>query len=68
MPQPIAFTRPDQRQVELLPWTDRDLDDMAMVTDEDRSRAASYWRMHLPRRYRALLDAISTVASGIPVV
>lgn len=65
MPQPIAFTRPDQRQDELLSWSDREIDDMAIVTDEDRQRARSYWRRLLPRRFRDVLDAISTVASGV---
>jgi len=64
MPQPIAFTRPDQRQVELMPWSDRDLDDMAIVTEDDQQRARSYWQRFLPRRYRAILDAISTIARG----
>lgn len=61
MPTPIAFTRPDERQVELLMWTDQELDDMAIVTEDDQTRARAYWRRLLPRRFRDLLDAVSTV-------
>lgn len=61
MPTPIAFTRPDERQVELLLWTDRDLDDMAIVSSDDQRRAASYWRRLLPPQFRDVLDAVSTI-------
>lgn len=62
MPTPIAFTRPDQRQVVLLAWSDYDLLMMAHISDEDIQRSRAYWLAHLPRRYRLLLDA-TTVTS-----
>jgi hypothetical protein len=57
--QPIQFTRPDERQVELMPWSDHDLGTMSVVTDEDQQRARLYWRRHLPAVLRDLLDARS---------
>jgi hypothetical protein len=63
--QPIQFTRPDRREVELQPWSDADLDRMATLTETDQRRAASYWRRFLPRRLRDLLDAISTIANAL---
>lgn len=59
--QPIQFRRPDQREVELQPWTDHDLDAMAEISETDKQRTAAYWRRYMPRRLRGLLDALSTV-------
>ncbi len=64
MPQSILFTRPDGRQVELLAWADYDLDALAAISEDDVSRAQRYWRAHLPRRYRLILDATSTVGTS----
>jgi hypothetical protein len=58
--QPIQFQHPDQRVVELQPWSDADLDDLAQISDSDKERAAAYWRARLPRRLRVLIDAVST--------
>jgi len=69
MSTPIAFTRPDQRQVELLAWSDHDLDTLADISDTDIARAQGYWRSHLPRRYRLLLEATSpTNPDGLHLV
>lgn len=61
MPTPIRFVHPNQREVELLSWSDHDLDQMAMLTEQDRQRANSLWRRLLPRVFRTLLAARSTV-------
>lgn len=59
--QPIQFTRPDQRVIEMQPWSDHDLGVMATVTEDDQRRAAAYWRRFLPRAMRGLLDAVSRI-------
>ena len=59
MTRPIAFRRPDQREVELLPWSGPTLDDLAKVTEEDVRKARVFWRNLLPARYRSMLDAIA---------
>lgn len=66
--QPIQFTRPDQRQVELHPWNESDLARMATVTEEDQRRAAAYWRRLLPRPLRDLLDAVSSIGHAVHLV
>lgn len=58
--RPIHFLRPDQREAQLLPWSDQDLDEMAQISDADKEQTAAYWRRLLPRRLRNLLDARST--------
>lgn len=68
MAQTIIFTRPDHREVELLAWNDYDLDQLATINDDDAARAQRYWRAHLPRRYRLILDAVSTVTNGLRLV
>jgi len=57
MTRPIAFQRPDQRVVELLPWSEDDLAIMAQVTEADIQHARLVWRDMLPRRWRLLLEA-----------
>lgn len=42
-------------------YSDQDLDAAAQISNEDVTRAESYWRAKLPRRFRNLLDALSTV-------
>lgn len=59
MTRPIQFQTPDERTVELLPWNEADLSDMAQITEADQRAAAAYWRRLLPRRLRDLLDARS---------
>lgn len=56
--QPINFLRPDQREVQLQPWSEADLDQMAEVTETDKRRAAGFWRTWLPARIRGILDAV----------
>ncbi len=68
MAQTITFTRPDHRQVDLLAWGDYDLDQLAGIDEADVNRAQGYWRSHLPRRYRLILDATSTVTDGLRLV
>ncbi len=60
MPQPINFLRPDGSVVEVTAWSDADLDEMAFITPDDQQAAEAYWRRHLPRKFRTLLDAVST--------
>lgn len=57
MPTPIRFLRPDQREVEMLHWSEQDLDELAQISPDDKQRATAYWRRLLPRRLRDLLDA-----------
>lgn len=59
MTRPIHFQTPGERAVELMPWSDQDLDNMAQITEDDMSRAESYWRRLLPQRLRDLLSAIA---------
>lgn len=61
MTRPIQFLMPDQRTVQLLPWSDADLNQMSQVGPRDIKDAAAYWREHLPRRLRTILDARSTI-------
>lgn len=44
-------------------WSEADLDALAVITDADIEAARRYWLRVLPRRYRDLLDATSTVAA-----
>jgi len=64
MTRPIQFQTSAERTVELLPWTDADLTAMATVTPDDQRKAREYWRRHLPRALRDLLDAQTTVTRG----
>ena len=57
MPRPIAFTRPDQRQDEYVPWSDDDLHTMSEVTEQDIEKARQYWQRALPARWRDLMEA-----------
>lgn len=57
MTRPIHFQTPGERSVELLPWSDQDLEQMSQITEEDRRRADAYWRRLLPRKLRDLLSA-----------
>lgn len=64
MPQPIRFTNPKNgRQVEMTAYSENDLTEMAQVTADDVHSAQAYWRRYLPRRFRTLLDAVSTARS-----
>lgn len=63
MPRPITFTRPDQRVIHMTSWSEADLDDLAVITDADIDAARRYWLRIMPRRFRDLLDATSTVAA-----
>ena len=58
---PIHFTRPDQREVQLQPWSDHDLDQMSQITEDDISKAKRYWSRHLPARFKDLLNAVSRI-------
>ena len=58
MPQPIAFTRPDQRVMQYQPWTDDDLHSMSQVSEQDIADATLYWTKALPARFKRLLDAL----------
>ena len=56
MTRPIRFQTSDQRHMHLEPWSDRDLDEMAMVTPSDVQKAKAYWQKILPARLRKLLE------------
>lgn len=60
--RPINFQTPDERTVELLPWSDGDLTTMAEVSESDQEAALAYWQRLLPLRLRNLLRARSTIA------
>ena len=60
-PQPIHFHTPGERPIALLPWSDRDLDQMSQISESDIRRADAYWKRYLPKRLRGLLDAKSTI-------
>ncbi len=64
MPQTVHFQQPDGRTVETTVWSDADLDEMAQITPDDQQTAETYWRRYLPRRFRTLLDAVSTARRG----
>ena len=57
MSRPIHFLRPDERSVEMLPWTDAELDQMSQISEGDKRTADAYWRRYLPKRLRDLLRA-----------
>ncbi len=62
MPQQITFQNPSNgKLIEITAWSEHDLTEMAQITDSDQQTAASYWRRYLPRRFRTLLDAVSTI-------
>lgn len=58
---PIRFTRPDQREVELQPWSDHELDAMSQVTDDEKRLAKRYWERHLPLMFKSLLNAVARI-------
>ena len=61
MPQQITFQNPSNgKLVELTAWSENDLYEMAQITDHDQQQAASDWRRLVPRKFRTLLDAVST--------
>jgi hypothetical protein len=58
MTRPIHFQTPGERHVELIPWTDQDLDNLSQITTDDMDRAESYWKRRLPKSLRDLLSAV----------
>jgi len=44
MTEPVRIHTPKGNEVELLPWSDQDLDEMSQITETDIERAKRYWR------------------------
>ena len=61
MTRPIHFQTSDERHVEMIPWTEADLSQMAQVTAADIQKVDAYWHRLLPARLRNLLRARSTI-------
>ncbi len=57
MTRPIHFQTPGERAVQLMPWSDQDLDNLSQITEDDIDRAEAYWRRRLPQRLRDILSA-----------
>jgi hypothetical protein len=49
---------------EPLAWSDRELNEMSMITDHNRRQADIYWRRLLPEQFRDLLAAVRSDESG----
>lgn len=43
--------------IPLPPWTEADLDEISMITEEDIEAARQQWFEDAPKRFKELLDA-----------